>query len=60
MATIGLSGRGRNGVDKFAGLESNAGINEVNLTKFLRDDPNTQFVALQVEDLRNGQVLAEA
>jgi acyl-CoA synthetase (NDP forming) len=59
MAIIGFSRSNKMGVSAIIGLGNKADIDEDDLLMFFEDDPNTQVVAMHVEDLKDGRAFAE-
>ncbi len=59
MAIIGFSRSARMGVSAIVGLGNKADLDEDDLLTFFEQDPNTQVVAMHVEDLKDGRSFAE-
>src|SRR5271156_3570620 len=59
MAIIGFSRSARMGVSAIVGLGNKSDIDEYDLLTFFEQDPNTQVVAMHVEDLKDGRSFAE-
>ena len=59
MAIIGFSRSARMGVSAIVGLGNKSDIDEDDLLTFFEQDPNTQVVAMHVEDLKDGRAFAE-
>jgi acetyl coenzyme A synthetase (ADP forming)-like protein len=59
MAIIGFSRSARMGVSAIVGLGNKSDIDEDDLLTFFEQDPNTQVVAMHVEDLKDGRSFAE-
>jgi acetyl coenzyme A synthetase (ADP forming)-like protein len=59
MAIIGFSRSAKMGVSAIVGLGNKADIDEDDLLTFFEQDPNTQVVAMHVEDLKDGRSFAE-
>ena len=59
MAIVGFSRSTRMGVSAIVGLGNKADIDEDDLLTFFEQDPNTQVVAMHVEDLKDGRAFAE-
>jgi acetyl coenzyme A synthetase (ADP forming)-like protein len=59
MAIIGFSRSTKMGVSAIVGLGNKADIDEDDLLTFFEQDPNTQVVAMHVEDLKDGRAFAE-
>ncbi len=59
MAIIGFSRSARMGVSAIVGLGNKSDIDEDDLLTFFEQDPNTQAVAMHVEDLKDGRAFAE-
>ena len=59
MAIIGFSRSAKMGVSAIVGLGNKADIDEDDLLTFFEQDPNTQVVAMHVEDLKDGRAFAE-
>jgi acetyl coenzyme A synthetase (ADP forming)-like protein len=59
MAIIGFSRSNKMGVSAIIGLGNKADIDEDDLLTFFEEDPNTQVVAMHVEDLKDGRAFAE-
>jgi acetyl coenzyme A synthetase (ADP forming)-like protein len=60
MAIIGFSRSAKMGVSAIVGLGNKADIDEDDLLTFFEEDPNTQCVAMHIEDLKDGRAFAEA
>lgn len=59
MAIIGFSRSNRMGVSAIVGLGNKSDIDEDDLLTFFEQDPNTQVIAMHVEDLKDGRAFAE-
>ena len=59
MAIIGFSRSARMGVSAIVGLGNKSDIDEDDLLTFFEQDPNTEVVAMHVEDLKDGRSFAE-
>jgi acyl-CoA synthetase (NDP forming) len=59
MAIIGFSRSSRLGVSAIVGLGNKADLDEDDLLTFFEQDPNTQVIAMHVEDLKDGRAFAE-
>jgi acetyl coenzyme A synthetase (ADP forming)-like protein len=59
MAIVGFSRSTRMGVSAIVGLGNKSDIDEDDLLTFFEQDPNTQVVAMHVEDLKDGRAFAE-
>ncbi len=59
MAIIGFSRSAKMGVSAIVGLGNKADIDEDDLLTFFEQDPNTQVVAMHVEDLKDGRAFAD-
>jgi acetyl coenzyme A synthetase (ADP forming)-like protein len=59
MAIIGFSRSTKMGVSAIVGLGNKSDIDEDDLLTFFEQDPNTQVVAMHVEDLKDGRAFAE-
>lgn len=59
MAIIGFSRSNKMGVSAIIGLGNKSDIDEDDLLTFFEQDPNTQVVAMHVEDLKDGRAFAE-
>jgi acetyl coenzyme A synthetase (ADP forming)-like protein len=59
MAIIGFSRSHKMGVSAIIGLGNKSDIDEDDLLTFFEEDPNTQVVAMHVEDLKDGRAFAE-
>ena len=59
MAIIGFSRSNKMGVSAIIGLGNKSDIDEDDLLTFFEADPNTQVVAMHVEDLKDGRSFAE-
>ena len=59
MAIIGFSRSAKMGVSAIVGLGNKSDIDEDDLLTFFEQDPNTQVVAMHVEDLKDGRAFAE-
>ncbi len=60
MAILGFSRSTRMGVSAIVGLGNKADIDEDDLLTFFEEDPETDVVAMHVEDLKDGRAFAEA
>ena len=59
MAIVGFSRSAKMGVSAIVGLGNKADIDEDDLLTFFEQDPNTQVIAMHVEDLKDGRAFAE-
>ncbi len=59
MAIIGFSRSARMGVSAIVGLGNKSDIDEDDLLTFFEQDPNTEVIAMHVEDLKDGRSFAE-
>jgi acyl-CoA synthetase (NDP forming) len=59
MAIIGFSRSTQMGVSAIVGLGNKSDIDEDDLLTFFEQDPNTQVIAMHVEDLKDGRAFAE-
>lgn len=59
MAIIGFSRSAKMGVSAIVGLGNKSDIDEDDLLTFFEQDPNTQVIAMHVEDLKDGRAFAE-
>ncbi|MCZ6617000.1 MAG: acetate--CoA ligase family protein [Gammaproteobacteria bacterium] len=59
MAIIGFSRSAKMGVSAIVGLGNKADIDEDDLLTFFEQDPNTEVIAMHVEDLKDGRAFAE-
>ena len=59
MAIIGFSRSAKMGVSAIVGLGNKADIDEDDLLTFFEEDPNTQVIAMHVEDLKDGRAFAD-
>jgi acetyl coenzyme A synthetase (ADP forming)-like protein len=59
MAIIGFSRTHKMGVSAIIGLGNKSDIDEDDLLTFFEQDPNTQVIAMHVEDLKDGRAFAE-
>jgi len=59
MAIIGFSRSAKMGVSAIVGLGNKSDLDEDDLLTFFEQDPNTQVVAMHVEDLKDGRSFAE-
>ena len=59
MAILGFSRSTKMGVSAIVGLGNKADIDEDDLLTFFEDDPDTQVIAMHVEDLKDGRSFAE-
>jgi acetyl coenzyme A synthetase (ADP forming)-like protein len=59
MAILGFSRSSRMGVSAIVGLGNKADLDEDDLLTFFEDDPDTDVVAMHVEDLKDGRSFAE-
>ena len=57
MAIVGFSRSTRMGVSAIVGLGNKSDIDEDDLLTFFEQDPNTQVIAMHVEDLKDGRHL---
>src|SRR5918912_612313 len=59
MAIIGFSRSAKMGVSAIVGLGNKSDIDEDDLLAFFEQDPNTNLIAMHVEDLKDGRAFAE-
>ena len=59
MAIVGFSRSAKMGVSAIVGLGNKADIDEDDLLTFFEQDPNTDVIAMHVEDLKDGRAFAE-
>lgn len=59
MAIIGFSRSAKMGVSAIVGLGNKADIDEDDLLTFFEQDPNTEVIAMHVEDLKDGRAFAD-
>ena len=59
MAIVGFSRTTKMGVSAIVGLGNKADLDEDDLLTFFEQDPNTQVIAMHVEDLKDGRSFAE-
>jgi acetyl coenzyme A synthetase (ADP forming)-like protein len=59
MAIIGFSRSAGMGVSAIIGLGNKADIDEDDLLTYFEQDPNTEVIAMHVEDLKDGRAFAE-
>ena len=60
MAIVGFSRSAKMGVSAIVGLGNKADIDEDDLLTFFEQDPNTEVIAMHVEDLKDGRAFAES
>jgi acyl-CoA synthetase (NDP forming) len=60
MAIIGFSRSHRMGVSAIVGLGNKSDLDEDDLLEYYGQDPNTQVIAMHVEDLKDGRAFVEA
>ncbi len=60
MAIVGFSRSAKMGVSAIVGLGNKSDIDEDDLLTFFEQDPNTEVIAMHVEDLKDGRAFAEA
>ncbi len=60
MAIIGFSRSHKMGVSAIVGLGNKSDLDEDDLLEFYGQDPNTQVIAMHVEDLKDGRAFVEA
>lgn len=60
MAIIGFSRSAKMGVSAIVGLGNKSDIDEDDLLAFFEQDPNTNIVAMHLEDLKDGRAFADA
>jgi acetyl coenzyme A synthetase (ADP forming)-like protein len=60
MAIIGFSRSAKMGVSAIVGLGNKSDIDEDDLLAFFEQDPNTNIVAMHLEDLKDGRAFSEA
>jgi len=59
MAIVGFSRTTKMGVSAIVGLGNKSDLDEDDLLTFFEQDPNTQVIAMHVEDLKDGRSFAE-
>ncbi|MET1074253.1 MAG: acetate--CoA ligase family protein [Umezawaea sp.] len=59
MAILGFSRSAGMGVSAIVGVGNKADIDEDDLLTFFESDPNTQLIAMHLEDLKDGRLFAE-
>jgi len=59
MAIIGFSRTTKMGVSAIVGLGNKSDLDEDDLLTFFEQDPNTQVIAMHLEDLKDGRAFAE-
>ncbi|MEO3747070.1 acetate--CoA ligase family protein [Plantactinospora sp. B5E13] len=59
MAILGFSRSAQMGVSSIVGVGNKSDIDEDDLLTFFESDPNTQLVAMHLEDLKDGRGFAE-
>jgi acetyl coenzyme A synthetase (ADP forming)-like protein len=59
MAILGFSRSAKMGVSAIVGLGNKADIDEDDLLTFFEEDPDTDVVAMHIEDLKDGRSFAE-
>jgi acetyl coenzyme A synthetase (ADP forming)-like protein len=59
MAIIGFSRSSKMGVSAIVGLGNKSDIDEDDLLTFFEQDPNTQVIAMHVEDLKDGRAFVD-
>jgi acetyl coenzyme A synthetase (ADP forming)-like protein len=59
MAILGFSRSTKMGVSAIVGLGNKADIDEDDLLTFFEEDPDTQVIAMHLEDLKDGRAFAE-
>jgi acyl-CoA synthetase (NDP forming) len=59
MAIVGFSRTTKMGVSAIVGLGNKADLDEDDLLTFFEQDPDTQVIAMHVEDLKDGRSFAE-
>ncbi|BCB76818.1 acetate--CoA ligase family protein [Phytohabitans flavus] len=59
MAILGFSRSARMGVSAIVGVGNKADIDEDDLLTFFESDPNTQLIAMHLEDLKDGRSFAQ-
>ena len=59
MAIVGFSRSAKMGVSAIVGLGNKADIDEDDLLTFFEQDPNTEVIAMHVEDLKDGRAFAD-
>jgi acetyl coenzyme A synthetase (ADP forming)-like protein len=60
MAIIGFSRSHNMGVSAIVGLGNKSDLDEDDLLEYYAEDPNTQVIAMHVEDLKDGRAFVEA
>jgi acetyl coenzyme A synthetase (ADP forming)-like protein len=60
MAIIGFSRSHRMGVSAIVGLGNKSDLDEDDLLEYYGEDPNTQVIAMHVEDLKDGRAFVDA
>lgn len=59
MAIVGFSRTTKMGVSAIVGLGNKSDLDEDDLLTFFEQDPNTEVIAMHVEDLKDGRAFAE-
>jgi acetyl coenzyme A synthetase (ADP forming)-like protein len=59
MAIVGFSRSSKMGVSAIVGLGNKSDIDEDDLLTFFEADPNTEVIAMHVEDLKDGRAFAD-
>ena len=59
MAIVGFSRSAKMGISAIVGLGNKADIDEDDLLTFFEQDPNTEVIAMHVEDLKDGRAFAD-
>jgi acetyl coenzyme A synthetase (ADP forming)-like protein len=59
MAILGFSRSAKMGVSAIVGVGNKSDIDEDDLLTFFADDPNTELIAMHLEDLKDGRAFAE-
>jgi acyl-CoA synthetase (NDP forming) len=59
MAIVGFSRTTKMGVSAIVGLGNKSDLDEDDLLTFFEEDPNTEVIAMHVEDLKDGRAFAE-
>ncbi|MBA0128323.1 acetate--CoA ligase family protein [Haloechinothrix sp. YIM 98757] len=60
MAILGYSRTTKMGVSAIVGLGNKSDVDEDDLLTFFEDDPNTECVAMHLEDLKDGRAFVDA
>ncbi|MGO4422572.1 CoA-binding protein, partial [Streptomyces sp. MCAF7] len=60
MAILGFARTTRTGVSAIVGLGNKSDVDEDDLLTYFAEDPNTQCIAMHLEDLKDGRAFVEA